>query len=294
MLVRNARLNEGCGREANHLVRDVADALMFKVFIFTVSIIGLFSLPTLAQTAPERTRTDEILAVAEQYFQKGEACLAAGNLACARREFDAAIDSIFDQKLDVRGDGKLRAGLRELIEKINRLETAPTPGNAGGMWRTQDFEGRPPTDAAEIAETDDAGFGPITSVEFQRRFAALRKAFQEKYSRDITLTGADHGEHTRLYGRGSAFDIRVRDLTREQVGFIVATGNKLGLRIKDFSTWDRVAAHNARSAQLGRPLDTYASGVHLHIDRMGPTRKPAMLETPAIKKLSKASTRDKQ
>jgi hypothetical protein len=265
---------------------------MSKAFIFAVSIIGLLSLQTLAQTAPERTQTDEILAVAEQHFQKGAACLAAGNTACARREFDTAIDSIFDQKLDVRGDGKLRAGLRELIEKINRLETAPTPGNAGGMWRTQEFEGRPPSDSAEIAEADDASFGPLTSGEFQRRFAALRKAFQEKYSRDITLTGADHGEHTRLYGRGSAFDIRVRDLTREQVGFIVATGNQLGLRIKDFSTWDRVAAHNARSAQLGRPLDTYASGVHLHIDRMGPTRKPAMLAAPAVKKQPKVSTRD--
>lgn len=265
---------------------------MVKAFIVAFLLIGCLSLPTRAQTAPERSRTDAILAVAEQHFHKGEACFTSGDMVCARREFDAAIDSIFEQGLDVRGDEKLRAGLRELIEKINRMETTPTPTNARGMWRTQEFEGRPPTDPVDLAEADDATFGPLTTVEFQRRFATLRKAFQEKYDRDITLTGADHGEHTRLYGRGSAFDIRVRDLTREQVSFILATGNKLGLRIKDFSTWDRVAAHNARSAQLGRPLDTYATGVHLHIDRMGPTRKPEMIATPAIKQQPKVSTRD--
>jgi len=265
---------------------------MVKAFTFAFSLICCLSMQTRAQTAPERTRTDDILAVAEQHFHRGEACLTAGDFVCARREFDAAIDSIFEQGLDVRGDERLRASLRELIEKINRLETTPTPTNARGMWGTQEFEGRPPTDSTELAEANDASFGPLTTVEFQRRFAALRNAFQEKYSRDITLTGADHGEHRRLYGRGSAFDIRVRDLTREQVGFITATGNKLGLRIKDFSTWDRVAAHNARSARLGRPLDTYASGVHLHIDRMGPTRKAEMVTTPAIKKQSTVSTSD--
>lgn len=265
---------------------------MVKAFTFAFFLICCLSLQTRAQSAPERTRTDDILAVAEQHFHKGEACLTAGDFVCARREFDAAIDSIFEQGLDVRGDGKLRAGLRELVEKINRLETTPTPTNARGMWRTQEFEGRPPSDPDELAEANDMNFGPLTTVEFQRRFAALRKAFQEKYSRDITLTGADHGEHTRLYGRGSAFDIRVRDLTREQVGFITATGNKLGLRIKDFSTWDRVAAHNARSARLGRPLDTYASGVHLHIDRMGPPRGAEMVTTPAIKKQPTVSTND--
>jgi hypothetical protein len=76
----------------------------------------------------------------------------------------------------------------------------------------------------------------------------------------------------------------VRDLNREQVWFIIAAGNKLGLRIKDFSTWDKVAAHNARSLSLGRPLDTYATGVHLHIDRMTPVTKRRMVEMPAVSK----------
>ena len=110
----------------------------------------------------------------------------------------------------------------------------------------------------------------------------IRKRFNEKYNRDITLTGADHSEHRRLYGAGSAYDIRVRDLTREQVAFIIANGAKLGLRIKDFSTWDRVATHNARTLALGRPLDTLATGIHLHIDRMTAPKPSTMAATPVV------------
>lgn len=256
---------------------------MFRAFILIFSVAVVFSFSASAQT---RAGVDDILSVARQRFAKGEECLKSGNVECARREFDQAIDYIFDQGMDVRSDERLRLGLRELIEKINRYETAPASENAKGFWRTQEFDGRPADDRTEVAtvDQDDIRFGPLTASEFQRKFGELRKSFKEKYSRDITLTGADHGEHTRLYGRGSAYDIRVRDLTREQVKYIIATGSTLGLRIKDFSTWDRVAAHNARSSMLGRPLDTYATGVHLHIDRMGPTRKAKMVETPAISK----------
>jgi hypothetical protein len=259
---------------------------MFKTFFF--SLLASFLLPIVvnAQAPTPRANVDAILLLARQHFARGEECLKAGNIDCARREFDSSIDSIFDQGLDVRGDERLRVGLRELIEQINHYETAPSAVNARGFWRTQEFEGRPVENDAEIAEGGQGvvKFGPLTTSEFQQRFAELRKAFQEKYDRDITLTGADHEEHTRLYGRGSAYDIRVRDLTREQVKFIIETGNTFGLRIKDFSTWDRVAAHNARSQMLGRPLDTYATGIHLHIDRMWPASKPRMVATPTISK----------
>ncbi|PYT08134.1 MAG: hypothetical protein DMF60_05590 [Acidobacteria bacterium] len=165
-----------------------------------------------------------------------------------------------------------------MIEKINRYETSPLAATGKQLWRSQDFDGRPaPDPATEIASEFD---GPADMSTFQRRFAELRKRFREKYSRDITLTGADHAEHRRLYGIGSAYDIRVRDLTRDQVAFIISTGSKLGMRIKDFSTWVSVAAHNARTLMLGRPLDTLATGVHLHIDRMTLAKK-SLVSMPA-------------
>jgi hypothetical protein len=236
------------------------------------------------QTEDTGARADNILAAARRELAKGQACLQAGDVECARREFDQAVDYILEQRIDLRSDPKLRAGFLEIVQTVYRYETQPPAGGTASLFKSQEFEGRPAPD--EIADDggSDATFGPLSPVEFQRRFALLRAAFQEKYERDITLTGADHEEHRRLYGSGSAYDIRVRDLTREQVAFILSKGSQLGLRIKDFSTWDRVAAHNSRSARLGRPYDTYATGIHLHIDRMGTTRTPSMVESPAVAK----------
>jgi hypothetical protein len=263
---------------------------MIRTAIFALMLACFLPAATNAQGQPERARggfnPEDILAVAQQHLRKGEACLNDGNFECARREFDQAIDSIFDVGVDVRSDERLRVGLRELVEKINRYETSSIASDATGGWKTQEYDGRPIGEHEEVAEANEFPIptGPLTAADFQRRFNELRKNFRNKYGRDMTLTGADHGEHTRLYGRGSAFDIRVRDLNREQVGFIIGAGNKLGLRIKDFSTWGKVAAHNARSLSLGRPLDTYATGVHLHIDRMAPIIKRRMVETPAVSK----------
>jgi len=257
---------------------------MFRYSVPGLLLILLISAVASAQVStPGAVNTDEALAVAGQHFRKGEACLASGDAECARREFDSAIDYLFDLGVDVRSDERLKLGLRAMIEKINHYETSAVSASAKPFWRTQEFEGRPlgePTEAIDTLAGDSGG--PLTVDGFQRKFAELRKRFNEKYDRDITLTGADHSEHRRVYGAGSAYDIRVRDLTREQVGFIVATGAGLGLRIKDFSTWDRVQAHNARTFALGRPLDTLATGIHLHIDRMTATKAPALVATPVV------------
>ncbi len=248
---------------------------IFGLLLISIITSVAAATPVVAQSGGNAKPT-EALAQAEAHVQKGEACLASGNPECARREFDLAVDRILELGVDVRADEQLRVAYRALVERISRHET--TSAQSGGMlsWKTQEYEGRlekAATPQPEIAESFAMVDGPLTVVEFQKRFAVLRDAFKEQYNRDITLTGADHGEHRRLYGRGAAYDIRTRDLTREQVSFIIARGAKLGLRIKDFSTWQKVAAHNARTYQLGRPLDTLATGVHLHIDRMAPSKK---------------------
>ena len=255
---------------------------MIKQAVFAASIAFLLSAVSEAQVQQVGVvDPDRILAAAVQHVQKGEACLSAGDGECARREFDSAIDEFLQSGVDLRSNERLLAGWRETIEKINRYETSPLAAGGKQLWRSQEFEGQPAQEP--VAENASALDGPPDVGTFQRRFAELRKRFREKYARDITLTGADHAEHRRLYGSGSAFDIRVRDLTREQVGFIISTGSALGLRIKDFSTWESVAAHNARTLMLGRPLDTLATGVHLHIDRMTLPRK-SLVAVPATTK----------
>ena len=262
---------------------------MLKLIVVAAALVLIIQSASIAQVqagswSHTSGKTDEILTgvltASRRHVEKGEACLAAGDVECARREFDSAIDDYLESGIDLRSEEHLLAGWRETIEKINRLETLNTIADGKRFWRSQDFEGRPPDE--RVAETVAESNGPLTSAVFQSRFGELRKRFQEKYQREITLTGADHAEHRRLYGSGSAYDIRVRDLTREQVGFIIATGGALGLRIKDFSTWESVSAHNARTRMLGRPLDTLATGIHLHIDRMV-SPKQTLTAVPVVK-----------
>jgi hypothetical protein len=252
---------------------------MIRRIICAAALTALIPAATKAQTenAGPRVTPEAVLQTARQHIQRGEDCISRGDADCARREFDSALDSVLESGIDLRANQTLLAGWREMIEVINRHETAPLVAGGGSFWRQQEFDGLP---SEEEVVTRQA---PMVSGTFQQRFTELQKRFREKYDRDITLTGADHAEHRRLYGPGSAYDIRVRDLTREQVKFIIATGNALDLRIKDFSTWESVAAHNARSLKLGRPSDTFATGIHLHIDRMTLPQRKKLISTEAVK-----------
>ncbi len=249
----------------------------------------------MAQAGQSGVNVDAILAESKRQVAIGEECLGRGELECARREFDKAVDLILGLGVDIRGDARLNQGLRELVEKINRYQLDVMNGELAGGWKTQEYDGRPDKLRAEAepAAAVEGLNGPLTPQVFQARFILLREKFREKYGRDIVLTGADHGEHRRLYGKGSAFDIRARDLNRDQVQFIIRQGNGLGLRIKDFSTWEKVYAHNARTMVLGRPLDTLATGLHLHIDRMAPYKKK-MAAQPVIKKKKRAASEPKK
>src|SRR5262245_40150077 len=187
--------------------------------IATAIVVLCFQTLSLAQLGPSSTQRNaqgpsEILQTARRHLQKGEECLAAGETECARREFDAAIESILESGIDLRASEPLLAGWRELIERINANEKAPLVASGKQFWKDQEFVGLPEKEAATENASD-----VIIAGTFQERFTELRKRFREIYDRDITLTGADHPEHMRLYGKGSAYDIRVRDLTREQVRF---------------------------------------------------------------------------
>ncbi|HKV42098.1 MAG TPA: hypothetical protein VJX67_23030 [Blastocatellia bacterium] len=214
---------------------------------------------------------NEVLVQSANHMAKGQACLATGDMDCARTEFDTAIDVVITSGLDVRGNDLLAARWRSMIDAINESQLSALAGSRAGSWKAQEFDERPEPEAEVPKEApltaNDADGGPLTPEEFQKRFAGLESLFQKKYGRQIVITGADHEEHRRLYGAGSAVDIRVRDLTRDEIRFIIDTGRQLGLRVKDFSSWEKVEAHNARVRSLGLGSDTLATAVHLHIDR---------------------------
>jgi hypothetical protein len=215
-------------------------------------------------------------------MNKAEECFRLGDLECARREFDLATDIVIESGIDVRSDTALKVYWRQLVERIDWYQSAAANASSTVAWKTQDYEGRPPTDAPEQTGIPNLiADGPLTIESFHQRFAALQAGFRKSFGRDMVITGADHEEHRRLYGTGSAYDIRVKDLSSNEIKFIIETGRALGLRVKDFSTWDKVQAHNARVIGLGLQSDTLATSVHIHIDRNPEAARTRYVADPA-------------
>ncbi|HEU0051669.1 MAG TPA: hypothetical protein VFQ39_00785, partial [Longimicrobium sp.] len=108
--------------------------------------------------------------------------------------------------------------------------------------------------------------GALTVEEFATAVEAAQAEFQARYGRRIMVTGRDHGEHRMLYGPGGALDLRVRDLTREQVLFAMQAFKRRGVRVKDFSDDAVLQAQIASARSRNRP-DLMGTGLHMHIDR---------------------------
>lgn len=118
---------------------------------------------------------------------------------------------------------------------------------------------------------------------FNEKLARLEALFRAQFGRGFTVTSRDdNAAHRRIHGLGNAADIRTRDLTREQVEFLVRTARELSIAVRDFSTAAKVAAHNARVAALGQPRSNRATGTHVHLNNApGGLRVPAAAPAPS-------------
>ncbi|HUK89044.1 MAG TPA: hypothetical protein VLZ81_01495 [Blastocatellia bacterium] len=261
---------------------------MFRFILLSAAL--LIAVPPALGQQPDKTDASkavaDLMSLSEAHFRKGESCFSSGNMECARREFDVAIDIVIDSGVDVRSDASLLTRWRQLVEKIENYQASALADVRANAWKTQEYAGKPEAQVPEsdaLAENETAS-GPLSIPVFQEKFQELKSLFREKYSRELVTTGADHEEHRRLYGSGSAYDVRVRDLSAEQIAFVITTGQRLGLHVKDFSTPQKVAAHNARVVSLRLPSDTLATNVHIHIDRNTPGPGKGYVTEPVSKR----------
>lgn len=198
--------------------------------------------------------------------------------------FDSLLLASYDHV--ERGTTLLELGLadpalQEFARAINTLETSRLHENPWIRPRIEALEGAIATvyrekrvavpaayrDAAtRPAPTRPAASPRLSPDDFAARFAEVQRRFEERYGRRLVVTGRDHAEHLSLYGEGGALDLRVRDLSREQVRFAVERLREAGIRVKDFST-DEVLRAQIASARAAGLLDRAGTGLHLHVDR---------------------------
>jgi hypothetical protein len=198
---------------------------------------------------------DSLMLSSSERVERGTALLGLGLADEALREFARAVNQLETSRL----------GRNQWVRpRIANLEAA-----IAAVYREKRIAVPPRYQAAARApRVSSAGLpkGALTVEQFAAAVEEGQQVFQARYSRRVIVTGRDHGEHMLLYGPGGALDMRVRDLTREQLVFFMDELRKRGVRVKDFSD-DRVLQAQIESARRRNRPDLMGTGLHLHIDR---------------------------
>ncbi len=202
---------------------------------------------------------DALTLTAYEHVERGTSLLELGLADPALKEFARALNTLETSRL--RDDGSVRrrvAALESAIAEIYRAKRIRVPGRYAAAPR-----------AAATARS--LMRGAMSPEQFAERFTRVQQRFSERFGRPLVVTGRDHAEHLSLYGAGSALDLRVRDLSREQVSFAIAAMREEGIRVKDFSD-DAVLRAQIRSAHAAGLSGRAGTGLHLHVDRF-PNRR---------------------
>lgn len=202
---------------------------------------------------------DALTLTAYEHVERGTSLLEMGLADPALKEFARALNTLETSRLrDDRAVRRSVSALESAIAEIYRAKRIRVPGRYAAAPRAPSGP-RP------------AMRGAMSTEQFAERFARVQQRFSERFGRPLVVTGRDHAEHLSLYGAGSALDLRVRDLSREQVAFAIAAMRQEGIRVKDFSD-DAILRAQIRSAHAAGLSDRAGTGLHLHVDRF-PNRR---------------------
>ncbi|MEO6209300.1 MAG: FHA domain-containing protein [Gemmatimonadaceae bacterium] len=201
----------------------------------------------------DATLFDSLLLVSYDHMERGSTLLDLGLNDQALQEFARSTNVIETSRLRDNPWVKPRiASLEATIGEIYRTRSQNVPA----QYRN----------AKATVSTASSLKAQLSAADFATRFGAVETRFASQFHRQVVVTGRDHPEHLSLYGRGGAIDMRVNDLSREQVQWIVANCRAAGIRVKDFSA-DSVLQAQIQSAIKAGLSDRAGTGVHLHVDR---------------------------
>lgn len=212
-----------------------------------------------AEAAPELTRAemelyDQLMAEATGSIERGSMLLDLGLETEALEQFSRAI-ATFESSLLSR-NAWVRPSIEALVASAREIYQAKRGKAPAGIRSAQ----------GRVADLSRVMATALTVDQFRLAVDAVRGAFRTRFSGDFVVTGEDHKEHLSLYGAGGALDIRVRDLAREQIDFLVERFKAVGIRVKDFSR-DEVLQAQIKAARARGWDDRAGTGLHLHIDR---------------------------
>ncbi len=98
----------------------------------------------------------------------------------------------------------------------------------------------------------------IGGAEDRDPFDQLDSDFKEKFGRPLRVTARDNPEHLKLHGPG-ARDVGARDMSGDEVRFVLQRSKELGMKTRDFS---KVIPHTTSTG-------IRITGKHIHFDPQG-------------------------
>ncbi len=197
---------------------------------------------------------DSLMVEATQHIERGSTLLDLGLPDDAAREFAGAI-TLFDASPIARNEwvSQRVAVLAKTVADIYRSNRLAVPGSIrAGRSRL--------TDLSRSLSSN------LSADQFGTAVGSVQNAFQVQFRRAFAITGRDHPEHLSLYGAGGAMDVRVKDLTADQIRFLIDGFARTGIRVKDFSQ-DAILQAQIKAALARGWTDRAGTGLHLHIDR---------------------------
>src|SRR5260370_15038811 len=116
---------------------------MIKRIVFAAAFLFIIQSTSIARVQAASSthspgKTDEaltaILTASRRHIEKGEACLATGDVECARREFDGAVDEYLEARIDLRSEERLLAGRRGARRERKHPPTPSRASRGANTW----------------------------------------------------------------------------------------------------------------------------------------------------------------
>ena len=212
-----------------------------------------------ALSAADATTLDSLLVVAYDHIERGSTLLEIGAAPNALIEFGAGINTLKTSRLGNHPEVAPRIEAMEAsIAATYRERQIAVPSAYKNVTRVAPDAGRALREAMSVAN-------------FATRFQEVQRVFNTRYAKPVTVTGSDHAEHLSLYGRGGAIDLRTKDLSGDEVRFLINEFKSRGIRVKDFSA-DSILQRQINSAIKAGLVDRAGTGLHLHVDRFANRR----------------------
>src|SRR5215469_17568363 len=121
---------------------------------------------------PASDPVGELIAQAEQHYQAGLFNYHAGNTDQAKQDFDQALNSLLDSKLDVRSDDRLEKEFDRIVQGVNQVYPGGT-SDAETAQEQQKSEPAPIDEASGIAPTADASTKAKAEAELLKTHSDL-------------------------------------------------------------------------------------------------------------------------